>query len=190
MMKMSFFTFISKGSDHIRKWVAYSLDWIGLYLLHRQKASSRNLRVMIDHFLNRQDIVYPTPDIPDVHFEHIHRQMNYEICRFSFQSPMKSGNEINDRVQGNVYSHSSRSPVHIVVVHGWRMDQWEKINQLFLNPFDKSGFHMWQIMLPFHFDRAHSTYSGEYMISANIERSVFRLGKLSRKFAHLFAGLN
>lgn len=128
---------------------------------------------MIDHFLNRQDIVYPTPDIPEVHFEHMHKQMNYEICRFSFQSPMKSGNEINDRVQGNVYFHSSQSPIHVIVVHGWRMDQWEKINRLFLKPFNKSGFHMWQIMLPFHFDRAHSTYSGEYMISANIERSVF-----------------
>lgn len=110
--------------------------------------------------------------------------MNYEIHRFSFQSPMKSGDEINDRVQGNVYFHSSRSPVHIVVVHGWRMDQWEKINRLFLNPFDKSGFHMWQMILPFHFDRAYSTYSGEYMISANIKRSVFAVGQALLSFIY------
>lgn len=174
-MKSSFFTFLSKGSESIRKWMAHSLDRMGLYLLHRQK-SQQSQFTRYDRSLLEQanwDIVYPTPDVPEVHFEHMHKQMNYEIQRFSFQSPMKFGNEINDRVQGNVYFHSSQSPIHVIVVHGWRMDQWEKINRLFLKPFNKSGFHMWQMMLPFHFDRAYSSYSGEYMISANIERSIF-----------------
>lgn len=153
-----------------------SLDWVGLYLLHRQKSRKSQFtpydRSLFDDV--SWDIVYPTPEIPDINFNHIHKQMSYEIHHFSFHSPMASGDDINDQVHGNVYFHSSHSPVHIIVVHGWRMDQCEKINRLFFKPFDKSGFHMWQMILPFHFERAyHSLYSGEYMISANIERSVF-----------------
>ena len=52
------------------------------------------------------DIVYPVPKMLVVHFGHIHKQVNDEIQRFSFQNLMESGDEINDRVQGNVYFHS------------------------------------------------------------------------------------
>ena len=40
MMKLLYFTYSPKGSGSILKWVACSLDWVGLYLLHRQKSSN------------------------------------------------------------------------------------------------------------------------------------------------------
>lgn len=70
-MKPSFFTFLSKGSGSIRKWVACLLDGIGLYLLHHQKSSNSQFTRYDRPFSHNihWNIVYPTPEIPDVHFE-------------------------------------------------------------------------------------------------------------------------
>lgn len=64
--------------------------------------------------------------------------------------------------------------MNIILVHGWRMKNWDKIKKMFLRKFKHEGFNIYFYTLPYHLNRepANSLYSGELMISANIERTL------------------
>lgn len=54
------------------------------------------------------------------------------------------------------------------------MESNDKVKKIFHNQIMKLGWNMYYYTLPFHFDREpnDSLYSGEFMVSANIERTV------------------
>lgn len=142
----------------IRKITSYTLDHIGLSLLHIKKSQISHFKSYGKSFSikNKSDLskIYPNPNVPHISFKEIDSKNNYQISKFYFESPLKSDYDSNNLVSGTYYSCKSSSPIHVIFVHGWRMESWDKVNKLFLKSFQKFQFHIYQINLPFHFDRS------------------------------------
>lgn len=117
---------------------------------------------------------YKTNSI-DIHFQikDVNNQ-NYAIGTFEYKSSIQSGISCNDVATGEVFLHQNDAAPNIIFVHGWRMDSNERVKKIFHNQIMNLGWNMYYFTLPYHFERKPecSLYSGEYMISANIERTV------------------
>ncbi|AFH62510.1 hypothetical protein B2K_17580 [Paenibacillus mucilaginosus K02] len=63
---------------------------------------------------------------------------------------------------------------HVVIVHGWRMDGLDRIKALFLKKLVEQEWNIHLVTLPYHFLRkpSESRYSGEYMVSSHISRTI------------------
>lgn len=98
----------------------------------------------------------------------------YSSGDFNFRSSISLGDKNNDMVSGEVYLNSNENAPNIIFVHGWRMDSNDRIKNIFHKDMLNLGWNMYYFTLPYHFEREpkESTYSGEFMISANIERTV------------------
>jgi predicted alpha/beta-fold hydrolase len=160
----------------VKKWTSYAFDQLGLFLLHKKKSRKSQFKPYeqcVSINTADWDLIYPAPEIPNITFEQINQHNNYQIGKYFFDSPLKSDYHLNDIASGLYHLNTKGHPVHVVLVHGWRMDSLNKINNLFLKPFQQAGFHMYHVTLPFHFERScDALYSGEYMISADLDRSV------------------
>lgn len=93
---------------------------------------------------------------------------------FNFRSSISLGDKNNDMVSGEAYLNSNENAPNIIFVHGWRMDSNDRIKNIFHKDMLNLGWNMYYFTLPYHFEREpeESIYSGEFMISANIERTV------------------
>lgn len=63
---------------------------------------------------------------------------------------------------------------NIILVHGWKQDSFKELNGIILNYLLNKGYNIYYFSLPFHLNRtaANALYSGEYMINANINRTI------------------
>jgi len=108
-----------------------------------------------------------------LNMEYIDKFKN-QVGSFSYRSPIISNDCCNDNVLGEVYlGDTSRSP-NVILVHGWRMSSTERLKKMFHNKMSELRWNMYYFPLPYHLNRMpkHSLYSGEFMISANIERTI------------------
>jgi hypothetical protein len=98
----------------------------------------------------------------------------YSSGNFNFRSSISLGDKNNDMVSGEVYLNSNENAPNVIFVHGWRMDSNARKKNIFHKDMLNLGWNMYYFTLPYHFEREpeESTYSGEFMISANIERTV------------------
>jgi len=160
----------------VTKSISYTFDQFGLFLLHRKKSKITQFKPHNQYFPANQvgwDLAYPVPEVPTITFKSVRRQHRYEVGKYLFDSPLKSGYPLNDTASGLYHLNTDGHPVHAVLVHGWRMDSWDRVNKLFLKSLQQAGFHIYHVVLPFHFDRScDALYSGEYMISADLDRSI------------------
>ncbi|MFV8826408.1 alpha/beta hydrolase [Alkalihalobacterium sp. APHAB7] len=161
----------------MNKWLSMLFDIVGLHSLHRKK--SLQTQFCNDGSLqpftitpNRSSF-YQLDTIPDVLFE-LTDQKNYLLASYSYNSPIHSEDKVNNMAKGMCYlSHNDEEPVHVIIVHGWRSDSLNKFKSIFLKQMQKKEFNVYFPTLPYHFDRAsNSLYSGEYMISANVCRTI------------------
>ncbi|MCM3603137.1 alpha/beta hydrolase [Robertmurraya korlensis] len=153
------------------------IDRYALYDLHKKKSK-------ISHYLTPQDITQETIDREtfyksnpvNVTIDLSSTEKDYKIGSFAFNSSLPSGITNNDMVKGDVFlNEDEENKPNIIFVHGWRMESFDRIKKIFhdriMNEF---GWNMYYFPLPFHFQRQpeDSLYSGELMISANINRTV------------------
>lgn len=99
----------------------------------------------------------------------------YVLNKFEYQSSIKTGYPKNDLVTGEAYLNKNEDAVpNIVFVHGWRMQSNSRVQKIYHEQMMELGWNMYYSTLPFHFERKpeESLYSGEYMVSANVERTV------------------
>ena len=94
--------------------------------------------------------------------------------QFNYKSSVQSGDSRNDSVTGELFLHENENAPHIIFVHGWRMDSNERVKNIFHDHMTSLKWNMYYFTLPYHFERKpdQSLFSGEYMVSANIERTV------------------
>ena len=160
----------------MRKLTSHIFDQLGLFSLHRKKSRTPQFKPYKQNFSSDRSAwnsAYSVPETPAITFKLIQREHNYEVGRYFFDSPLKSGYPLNDTASGLYHLNTDGHPVHAVLVHGWRMDSWNRVNKLFLKSLQQAGFHIYHVVLPFHFDRScDALYSGEYMISADLDRSI------------------
>jgi dienelactone hydrolase len=64
--------------------------------------------------------------------------------------------------------------VNVILVHGWRMKSNGKIDNIYLRPFMNFGFNIYHFTQPYHHKREpeNSLYSGELMVTADIDRTL------------------
>ncbi len=109
----------------------------------------------------------------DILFDIHNSEKDYKVGRFEFQSLISSGDPTNDHLQGEAYIRNEDAP-NIIFVHGWRQDSFDRLKKIFHDRMGNLGWNMYYFTLPYHFQREpeKSLYSGEYMISANIPRTL------------------
>ncbi|WP_226567811.1 alpha/beta hydrolase [Bacillus stratosphericus] len=150
------------------------IDYGALIDMHRTKSKVshfNNSPIKVgnrDHFFSLQPI--------NLAFHIDNHTSNLESGTFSFNSSIRSGDDKNDKVTGEVFLRKdSKHKPNVIFVHGWRMDSYDRIKKIYHDRIIKNyDWNMYYYTLPYHFDREPqaSTYSGERMISANINRTV------------------
>ncbi|OIK12902.1 alpha/beta hydrolase [Bacillus sp. MUM 116] len=111
----------------------------------------------------------------DVSFDTSNLIKNYKTGTFQFKSLVPSGDPSNDYLTGEVFLNKNEDAANVVFVHGWRMDSLDRVKKMFHNRImNDFGWNMYYFTLPYHFQRKpeRSLYSGEHMISADINRTV------------------
>lgn len=88
-----------------------------------------------------------------------------------------SGDVSNDYVRGEAFLNEDGSKPNVIFVHGGRMKGFDRVKKIFHNSImNNLGWNMYYYTLPYHLERQPeaSLYSGEFMVSVNINRTVKR----------------
>lgn len=174
----------------MKRYVAQALDHIGLFLLHSKRSNRSHFYYksdsVIDELLQKEvEEIYLAPALPDLQFNKQESINGYETGRFIDQKVKDDSSslgqsqdqlhgQLQDQLQGLYYiKEVNQFSMNVIIVHGWRSDSLDRVKKIFLKPFTELGYNLFFVYLPYHFDRSEGTaYSGEYMISANVERSI------------------
>lgn len=150
------------------------IDRLALYDLHRKRSKDNHFSASLADITSREEFF--SSKKAEVSIELSKSNKDYRIGTFSFESLAKSGNAVNDKLEGEVYlNKDDKDKPNIIFVHGWRMDSYDRIKKIFHKRIMKDfGWNMYYYSLPYHFEREpeESMYSGELMISADVERTV------------------
>ncbi|MDQ0416401.1 pimeloyl-ACP methyl ester carboxylesterase [Croceifilum oryzae] len=119
-------------------------------------------------------LAFPKPALDDIQLNPTGIFTEYEMGTYSYASGIEL-DLCQQLAQGEYYLQKNKDQqVHVIVIHGWKSDGLDRGKRLFLDSFSTSGYNLFFVMLPHHMDRKdpRSDYSGEYMISAHIERTI------------------
>jgi hypothetical protein len=158
----------------MRQVISYFLDEVGLFLLHRKKSKSSQFRKsdrLKDEELTK---AYPSPEIPEITFQFTHGIEKYETGTYFYPCQIKGSLQADQIAAGRYYIQKplDKDPIHVIVVHGWRSDSIDHVKNIFFDPLMMLGYHLYFVTLPSHMERSSADYSGEYMVSADIERTI------------------
>lgn len=162
----------------MNKSLSLFIDRIGLFLLHLKKSQESQFfkgnRLPYGISYEELQLAYPPPCLSDIKLHAHGRYHDCEIGTYSYQCETQS-DHLDDFVGRGSYCIRANTdkPNHIVILHGWRMDSLDSVKKLLFNPLTEMGNNLYFVTLPYHFDRSSGAlYSGEYMISANIDRTI------------------
>ena len=153
-----------------------AIDLCALYDLHRKRSKEFQYSSISNKYLGIENIeeFYKTSPV-DIQFNmRAYDNPNYKVGKFEYESSVKSGIPCNDTATGEAFINKNEDSPNVILVHGWRMDSTNKLKNIFQQKMMDLGWNMYYFSMPYHFDREpeSSLYSGEYMISANVERTV------------------
>lgn len=151
------------------------IDRFALYDLHRKRSKDKHFSATITADIDDREEFYSV-NIAEVSFNLNESKKSYRVGTFSYESLIQSGNPVNDTLKGEVFlNENDIDQPNVIFVHGWRMDSFDRIKKIFHNRImNDLGWNMFYYSLPYHFEREpeNSLYSGELMISANIDRTI------------------
>lgn len=151
------------------------IDRLALYDLHRKRSKDKHFSAAIAADIDDREEFY-SANIADVSIDLNESKKNYRIGTFRYESLIQTGNPVNDTLKWEVLlNENDIDPPNVIFVHGWRMDSFDRIKKIFHNRImNDLGWNMYYYSLPYHFEREpeNSLYSGELMISANIDRTI------------------
>lgn len=123
--------------------------------------------------LSDRETFYHAPKI-NFSFDFQEYSKGYRIGTFEGKSVISTNYPSNDKITGEAFIKDEDGP-HVIFVHGWRAESFDQVKKIFHKSITKDlGWNMYYFTLPYHFQRepSQSLYSGEFMISANIKRSL------------------
>ncbi|WP_370957227.1 alpha/beta hydrolase [Bacillus subtilis] len=151
------------------------IDRLALYDLHRKRSKDKHFSAAIAADIDDREEVY-SANIADVSIDLNKSKKSYRVGTFRYESLIQTGNLVNDTLKGEVFlNKNDMDQPNVIFVHGWRMDSYNRIKKIFHNRImNDLGWNMYYYSLPYHFEREpkNSLYSGELMISANIDRTI------------------
>jgi hypothetical protein len=163
----------------MRKYISHFFDEVGLSLLHRKKSKSSQFRDVKEPIYSQSDEdlkkAYPDPSIPDITFKSMNTVGRYRVGTYFYPCNLSANDEHKDNLAKGTYytKEPCNELVHVILVHGWRSENIDRLKKGFLDPFMALGYNMYFVSLPYHMERSSGAdYSGEYMISADVERTI------------------
>jgi len=99
----------------------------------------------------------------------------YFSTQIKFKSEIANNGISNDYSIGNFYKTESREQkISVILVHGWRMNNFNILFDIYMKTFMEHKYNFYTFTLPHHFERSleNSLYNGEFMVSANIDRTL------------------
>ncbi|HDR4587791.1 TPA: alpha/beta hydrolase [Bacillus cytotoxicus] len=159
------------------KLITKMIERVALYDLHRKRSKTSQFKSLPnpDGAIRNLEDFYQGK-ITDMEFDLKNSDhIGYKTGLFTYKSHLQSDYVKNDTVTGEAYVTKNDAAPNIIFVHGWRMESNERVKNIFHDRILELGWNMYYFTLPFHFDREpeDSLYSGEFMISADIQRTVY-----------------
>ena len=163
----------------MNKYISYLIDNISIYQKNSKRSETSQFYNSFKSPLsidNASDF-YTTPEVPEITFNELEQKNKYKTGEFSFESEIQNNGDSNKYCKGVYYTSDSVNPVNIVIVHGFKSDKLDRIYRMFLDRFMELGYNLYFVKLPHHFERKmpKSLFSGEYMLSANIDRTLLSI---------------
>ncbi|MBU8785272.1 MULTISPECIES: alpha/beta hydrolase family protein [Bacillus] len=151
-----------------------TIDRLALYDLHRKRSKDKHFSAFsLDAMAENE---FYKSSIADVSIILKESRKKYMVGTFSYESLIPSGDLVNDTLTGEVFlNENDIDKPNVIFVHGWRMNSYDRIKKIFHHRIMKDvGWNMYYYSLPYHLEREpeNSLYSGELMISADIDRTV------------------
>lgn len=161
----------------MNKLLAYLIDSYALYDLHKKRSNKFHYYKGISTPPAVSDLhtFYTVPETPGIIFEFQSQNEGYNIGKYKYESSIRDNDDSNRYSTGTCYVNANnRQQVSAILVHGWRMNSFSRIDNIYLKPFMDLGYDIYHFTLPHHFERtpAISLYNGELMVSANIDRTL------------------
>ncbi|MCA1203311.1 MULTISPECIES: alpha/beta hydrolase [Bacillaceae] len=154
------------------------IDYYALYDLHKDRSKENQYHIDFDHAPTNidRDVFFEVPSsLADIDLNITSKENGYSIGEFGFESLRPSGDHPNDYVRGESFLNEVGNKPNVIFVHGWRMKGFDRVKKIFHDSImNNLGWNMYYYTLPYHLERQPeaSLYSGEFMVSANINRTV------------------
>ncbi|PGL78046.1 alpha/beta hydrolase [Bacillus sp. AFS054943] len=153
-----------------------TIDLLALYDLHRKRSKEyqfTSIPETLPSLKDAEEFYKSTPADVELKINSTDED-GYKIGTFEYESTIQSEHDCNDKVVGELYLSEATDAPNVIFVHGWRMESNERVKNIFHNRIKQLGWNMYYFTLPYHFERepTDSLFSGEFMVSANIERTV------------------
>jgi hypothetical protein len=161
----------------MNKYISYLADYYSLWQIHQHKSKDYQFRHELNDPIPFTEMknFYKTPGIPNAIFTAKSQIGKYNFGDFSFPSEIQSGDPAN-KATGVFYELSSyeKSKANVILIHGWRMESIERVEKMFSQRLMDRKYNLYYYTLPHHFERCSedSSYNGEFMISANVNRTI------------------
>ena len=159
------------------KIISNAADKYGLYSLHKKYSKSDQFSFVEDEVsaLNSGfSKFYKKPILPKIHYEKEIIEKSFEKGKIKFLSEIKNGDSNKEAVFHYRRCTITDSNINVIFVHGWRADNLNRLDKVFLDTFIEKSYNVYSYVLPFHMERApkSSLYGGEYFISADVVRTL------------------
>lgn len=163
----------------MNKYLSILFDLAKLNLTHCERSKLNQFKKvdLMNGIKNKKlNDFYNEPSIPEINFKVINENDNYIIYKYNYSSQIKTENNINDLSIGKLYKNKNNlQNINVIMVHGWRMESY-RMEQMFLKSLLNKGYNVYLFTLPYHLERTpDNSYSGEYMISADINRTLISI---------------
>ncbi|WP_332631671.1 alpha/beta hydrolase family protein [Halalkalibacter flavus] len=152
------------------------IDYYALHNLHKKRSEEFQFSPVTDFIpkVEERETFYMV-DPSDLNIDIHEMVQDYSIGGFRARSSILSNDSHNDYLGGEVFLHENQDSPNVVFVHGWRSTSLDRIKNIFHHRMmGEMKWNMYYFTLPYHFQREPkiSSYSGELMISADIERTL------------------
>jgi len=159
------------------KIISDAADKYGLYSLHKKYSKSDQFSFVEDEVsaLNSDfSKFYNKPILPKIHYEKEIIEKSYEKGKIKFLSEIENRDNNKEAVFHYRRCTITNRNINVIFVHGWRADNLNRLDKVFLDTFIGRNYNVYRYVLPFHMERApkSSLYSGEYFVSADVVRTL------------------
>lgn len=162
----------------MNKFISQMIDYYALNKLHRKKSISSHYKNILSEpiRLEKQKQYFAVDKMMDMDLLDSEEEGKYTIGTFRYPSLIQTEWESNNVVTGKYFhvNKDNKEKISVIMVHGWRTEGFGHFDKLFLEDFKKNEFDLYYYTLPYHLDRQplNSLYSGEYMVSADVEGTL------------------
>ena len=152
------------------------IDCFGIYKKNKLKSPVSQFDMNIPSASDSSSISPLLLDdrVPNMELTMLSAAASYEVGTFRFRSRIQDNGESNCFCSGEYYRNNSDSKTDVVIVHGWKSSSLKSVKEMLLEPLMAKGYNLYFMELPYHLSRKppESGFSGEYMISANVQRTI------------------